>query len=71
MRDIAKVFQGMLQAVPETINNCSLVGKETMKPSEFLVCLWKHELDRVFADKMTENRDVDKLRVMINSVTTE
>jgi dynein heavy chain len=46
LRDIAKVFQGMLMADPKRLN--SKVG---------LVRLWVHESNRVFADRLTCEED--------------
>lgn len=30
-----------------------------MKPELFLIGLWKHECERVFADKLLNNKDKD------------
>jgi dynein heavy chain len=47
MRDLSRVFQGMMECPPELI-----------KDETTMVGLWKHECTRVFADKLC--RDVDK-----------
>ena len=56
MREISRIFKGILNVRKETINNCESVGG-TWKPELFLVGLWRHECERVFVDKMTNDKD--------------
>lgn len=71
MRELARIFQGMLQAKKEVINGALAVGTSVLKPQEFLIALWKHECERTFKDKMTELKDQDKFIGMINNTTQE
>ncbi len=48
IRDIARVFQGMLQCPNAVMTN-----------EEYLLALWKHETERVFCDKLITNEDKD------------
>uniref|UniRef100_A0A7S4DG85 AAA+ ATPase domain-containing protein n=1 Tax=Lotharella globosa TaxID=91324 RepID=A0A7S4DG85_9EUKA len=48
LRDISKVFQGIL-----------MVGDNAIKSRKDLVCLWMHETSRVFCDRLTEKKDID------------
>jgi dynein heavy chain len=47
----------MLQTGKETIKSASMIGG--FKPGVFLVGLWKHECERVFCDKLTDEKDKD------------
>jgi len=71
MREIARVFQGMVQCKKEVVNNSLAVGTSQLKPNEFLVGLWKHECERTFKDKMTELKDQEKFTGMLNNNTIE
>ena len=51
MRELSRIFKGILQVKRETLLNSSQVGH--MKPEVFLVGLWRHESERVFVDKLT------------------
>jgi dynein heavy chain len=74
MRELSRVFQGVLLTPKETIlsgggilaseGKKSSDGKQTFKvdpkPShETLIGIWKHECERVFCDKLTDNVDKD------------
>jgi dynein heavy chain len=69
MRDLSRIFKGILQIKRETINTCSAVGN--MKPEVFLVGLWMHECERVFVDKMTNNKDKDQVIGYIKDISLE
>ena len=59
MRDISKVFQGMMMVKPATIKNVDVLSK-----------LWVHELSRVFADKVQNKADkefIGKLAAQLSS----
>jgi dynein heavy chain, axonemal len=56
MREISRIFKGVLNVRKEVINSSSTVGS-SMKPEVFMVGLWRHECERVFADKMVNNTD--------------
>lgn len=42
-----------------------------MKPEVFLVGLWMHECERVFVDKMTNNKDKDQVLGYIKDISLE
>ena len=46
LRDVAKVFQGVLQSSPKTIGG-----------ADEMLCLWQHECRRVFADRLVDDAD--------------
>ncbi|GBG33121.1 Dynein heavy chain 5, axonemal [Hondaea fermentalgiana] len=61
MRDVSRVFQGILLCPKETILNCS-VSAPNEDQALTLVKLWKHECERVFCDKLVDQ--TDKLRYL-------
>lgn len=69
MRDLSRIFKGILQIKRETINTASGLGN--IKPEVFLVGLWMHECERVFADKMTNNKDKDQILGYIKDISLE
>jgi len=56
MRDISKVFQGLLRGDPKYYDT-----KESM------IRLWVHEVQRVFADRLITDDDKDKLVDIVNT----
>lgn len=42
-----------------------------LEPEVFLIGLWKHECERVFVDKLTNNPDKEKVKNYINEITIE
>jgi len=48
MRDIAKVFQGLLMA------NC-----RTVSDNDMFAKLWLHETSRVFLDRLSTREDIE------------
>jgi len=42
-----------------------------MEPEVFLISLWRHECERVFVDKLTNNLDKDKVKGYIHDITLE
>jgi dynein heavy chain len=56
MRDISKVFQGLLRSDPKYYDT-----KESM------IRLWVHEVQRVFADRLITDEDKDKLVDIVNT----
>lgn len=46
LRDISRVFQGILQCSPDNVNN-----------SEKILSLWSHEIERVFGDRLNNEAD--------------
>ena len=56
LRDLAKVFQGMLMSDPKKLNSKEQVAR-----------LWVHESQRVFADRLTCDEDHEWLRELMRS----
>jgi len=71
MRELSRIFKGILGVKKETINSASTVGVANMKPEVFLVGLWRHECERVFADKMITSKDKDTIANYINEMTMD
>ena len=69
MRDLSRIFKGILQIKNQTITSCSAVGN--MKPEVFLVGLWIHECERVFVDKMVNQKDKDQVLGYIKDISLE
>ena len=46
MRDLSKVFQGILEIETETLTN-----------KEYLISLWIHETQRIFYDRLVDDKD--------------
>jgi dynein heavy chain len=59
MRELSRIFKGILLVRKDIINSSSTIGIASCKPEVFLVGLWRHECERVFADKMINNKDKD------------
>ena len=58
LRDLAKVFQGVLQATPKMIET-----------PDKMVQLWNHETQRVFADRLTDQQDKDWFTELIKDLS--
>ena len=69
MRELSRVFKGVLQTRKDVINSASTVGN--MKPEVFLIGLWRHECERVFADKLTNTKDKDQILNYIQEISLE
>ena len=54
LRDMSKVFQGVLQSSPKTVTN----SNECLR-------LWSHECLRVFSDRMIETKVRVRARVRV------
>ncbi|KDO29332.1 hypothetical protein SPRG_05868 [Saprolegnia parasitica CBS 223.65] len=57
MRDLARVFQGLLR------------GFEMVTTDKYLVKLWRHECDRLFCDRLTTLDDKAKFRDELNATS--
>lgn len=57
MRELSRIFKGILNAKKETILQCEDV--KPFKPEVYLVGLWRHECERTFVDKLTNAKDKD------------
>ena len=61
MRELSRTFQGIFNADRQSIIDSE--KKYGIKSEVFLICLWKHEVSRVFCDKL---RDVDDKKEFSN-----
>jgi len=74
MRELSRVFQGVFEII-KTREGVSVILKAknigNLKPSDFLVGLWKHECERVFSDKLTTLSNKEEFTAMLKKVTEE
>ena len=61
MRELSRTFQGIFNADRQGILQSE--SKYQIKSDVFLLCLWKHEVTRVFSDKL---RDVEDKKEFVN-----
>ena len=75
MRDLSRVFQGVLLCAKDTVLtggaqvDAGLMAK--VEPSAFFVALWRHECERVFGDKLTNNEDKGWFAGAIGAITKD
>lgn len=74
IRELARVFQGIAKVAQATehkviqnTTNC----KEKIPPQLFLIGLWRHECERTFMDKLTNNADKKVFTDILTKVTKE
>lgn len=74
IRELARVFQGICGVAQKheykVIEKCSNI-KEKIRSELFLIALWRHECDRTFIDKLTNNPDKKIFSDMLDRVTKE
>ena len=72
MRDLSRVFQGILFTPRESILTGGLraaEGKlENFSPQSMLLGLWRHECDRVFSDKLSTIKDKESYGGFIDEI---
>jgi len=66
MRELSRIFKGILSCRRDVLNNAN--GIAGIKSDLYLVALWKHECERVFVDKLTNNKDKDVVKGYINEI---
>ena len=59
IRELSRVFQGVLLCPDETLLTGGIVQPESTDVAVNMLKLWKHECDRVFCDKLVDNKDKD------------
>lgn len=69
MRELSRIFKGILVCKRDTFMNAKKACG--IEAEVFLIALWKHECERVFVDKLTNNADKDKVKGYINEITIE
>ena len=72
IRELARVFGGICGVAQKheykVIEKCLNI-KEKVRPELFLIALWRHECDRTFIDKLTNNPDKKVFTDMLDRVT--
>merc|ERR1719230_557975 len=72
IRELARVFGGIAKVAAQhehkVIQNVSAL-KEKISPQLFLIALWRHECERVFMDKLTNNPDKKVFSDILNKTT--
>lgn len=72
MRDLSRVFQGILLTPRESITEGGIRQKSgdlvNFSPVNMLLGLWKHECDRVFCDKLTTDKDKSSYEDFIKDI---
>ncbi|KAL7522596.1 hypothetical protein ACHAWX_007291 [Stephanocyclus meneghinianus] len=72
MRDLSRVFQGILFTPKESILDGGLRVKEgrieNFSPHTMLLGLWRHECDRVFSDKLATAKDKNSYEGFLNEI---
>lgn len=70
MRELSRIFKGILTCKKDTINDYAPKVMK-IKPELFLVGLWRHEAERVLADKLVNNKDKDTVLGYIQEISLE
>ena len=72
MRDLSRVFQGILFTPKESIIDGGLRAKEgkleNFSPPSMMLGLWRHECDRVFCDKLATTKDKESYEGFISEI---
>jgi len=72
MRELSRVFQGILLTPKDTIKTGGIAAATmNLSPVHVLINLWRHECQRVFGDKLTNNKDKDFFSKYIDKLTQE
>lgn len=71
MREIAKVFQGILEVTSNPTAKVIQTSKEGINSNQFLILLWRHECMRSFHDKLISHEDRQTFLETLDSVTVE
>ncbi len=69
MRYLAHTFKGILQIRKEAIMRTEIV--KDFKPELYGIGLWRYEWERVFSDKLVNNKDKDTFLNAINDISIE
>jgi dynein heavy chain len=74
IRELARVFAGIAKVAQahefKVIQNVSAL-KEKISPQLYLIGLWRHECERTFMDKLTNNPDKKVFTDILNKTTKE
>jgi dynein heavy chain len=68
MRELSRIFKGLVGVRRDIVLSGSTLG---FKPEIFLIALWRHESERVFVDKLTNNKEKDQVKNYIHEISLE
>lgn len=68
MRELSRIFKGLTGVRRDIVLSGSTLG---FKPEIFLIALWRHECERVFVDKLTNNKEKDQVKNYIHEISLE
>jgi dynein heavy chain len=72
MRDLSRIFQGVLATDLSIVNSGGMVvADEQLEASVVLARLLKHEAERVFCDRLTNNKDKDTYQGLFKDACTK
>eukprot|EP01022_Parablepharisma_sp_SALTPOND_P000876 TRINITY_DN105183_c0_g1_i1.p1 TRINITY_DN105183_c0_g1~~TRINITY_DN105183_c0_g1_i1.p1 ORF type:complete len:4616 (+),score=767.18 TRINITY_DN105183_c0_g1_i1:15469-29316(+) len=71
MREVARVFQGILEANADPEMKIIQNGKEGINSHQYLILLWRHECMRAFHDKLVNHYDRQAFMDVLDGVTLE
>jgi len=74
MRELSRVFKGILRIkrlVALKAYNLLNEDGRAMKSYIYLIALWKHECERVFVDKLINNKDKKIVEQLITKISLE
>jgi len=71
MREVARVFQGILEANVNPELKVIQNGKEGINSIQYLIMLWRHECYRAFHDKLINHVDRQAFLEVLDGVTME
>ena len=69
MRELSRTFQGIFKGDKECLVNSE--KRYQIAPDVFLLCLWKHEVTRVFCDKLRDTEDKKEFSNIVDIVLGE
>lgn len=69
MRELSRIVAGILTCSRKTINDALMSNR--IRPELFLVGLWRHECERVFADKLVSSEDKEIVVKLIHETSLE
>ena len=61
MRELSRIFKGLTGVRKDIVLSGSTLG---FKPEIFIIALWRHECERVFVDKLTNNKEKDQVKIL-------
>ena len=68
MRELSRIFKGLTGVRKDIVLSGSTLG---FKPEIFIIALWRHECERVFVDKLTNNKEKEQVKNYIHEISLE